>query len=51
MMIFCETLVVGGLNTFNSLLINKAFGFSVPDAQLLGLPLAVFQGLLYLLIG
>jgi len=51
MMIFCETLVVGGLNTFNSLLINKAFGFSVSDSQLLGLPLAVFQGLLYVLIG
>ncbi len=51
LMIFCETLVVGGLNTFNNLLINKAFGFSVGDSQLLGLPLAVFQGLLYLLIG
>ena len=51
MMIFCETLVVGGLNTFNSLLINKAFGFSVSNSQLLGLPLAVFQGILYVLIG
>ncbi len=26
---FFQTLVVGGINTFNSLLINKAFGFSV----------------------
>ena len=51
LMIFCETLVVGGLNVFNNLLINQAFGFSVSDSQLLGLPLAVFQGILYLLIG
>jgi hypothetical protein len=50
MMLF-QTLVVGGLNTFNSLLINKAFGFDVATSQLLGLPLAVFQGLLYILIG
>ena len=28
-MIFFQTLVVGGLNTFNSLLIKNAFGFSV----------------------
>jgi hypothetical protein len=26
---FFNTLVVGGINTFNSLLINKAFGFDV----------------------
>lgn len=51
LMIFCQTLVVGGLNTFNSLLINKAFGFNVSVSQLLGLPLAVFQGMLYILIG
>jgi hypothetical protein len=50
MMLF-QTLVVGGLNTFNSLLINKAFGFSVAESQLLGLPLAAFQGILYILIG
>lgn len=50
-MILCETLVVGGLNTFNNLLIKNAFGFSTPDAQLLGMPLAVFQGLLYFFIG
>lgn len=46
-----QTLVVGGLNTFNSLLINQAFGFSVGQSQLLGMPLAAFQGCLYLLIG
>jgi hypothetical protein len=28
-MIFLQTLVVGGFNTFNSLLINRAFGFDV----------------------
>ena len=51
LMVFCQTLVVGGLNTFNSLLINKAFGFSVSVSQLLGMPLAAFQGILYYLIG
>ena len=28
-MYFTQSTVVGGLNTFNALLINKAFGFSV----------------------
>ena len=42
-MILIQTLVVGGINTFNSLLINQAFGFSVGESQLLGIPLAVFQ--------
>ena len=51
LMIFSQTLVNGGLYTFNSLLINKAFGFDAATAQLLGIPLAVFQVLLYLLIG
>ena len=37
------------LNTFNSLLINKAFGFSVLDSQLLGIALAGFQGMLYVI--
>lgn len=50
-MIFAQTLVNGGLYTFNSLLINKAFGFDAATAQLLGIPLAVFTILLYLLIG
>jgi hypothetical protein len=50
-MILCETLVVGGLNTFNNLLIKNAFGFRTPDAQMLGMPLAVFQVILSFLIG
>ncbi|KEF52353.1 uncharacterized protein A1O9_11593 [Exophiala aquamarina CBS 119918] len=50
-MIFVQTLVNGGLYTFNSLLINKAFGFDAATAQLLGIPLAVFTILLYFLIG
>lgn len=33
-MILIQTLVVGGLNTFNSLLINKAFGFPVRPEML-----------------
>ena len=31
-MMFSQTLVVGGLNTFNSILINSAFGFDVSAA-------------------
>jgi hypothetical protein len=50
-MIFFVSCVVGGLNTFNSLLINKAFGFSTSQALLLGLPLAAFQVCLYFTIG
>lgn len=50
-LMFVQTLVVGGLNTFNNLLITKAFGFSVSEAQLLGMPLAAFQVLLYFLVG
>jgi hypothetical protein len=40
--------VVGGLGTFQGLLINQAFGFSVSDAQLLQMPLGNFQVLLYM---
>lgn len=50
-MILTQTMVNGGLYTFNSLLINKAFGFDAATAQLLGIPLAVFTVLLYFLIG
>ncbi|ORX38061.1 major facilitator superfamily domain-containing protein [Kockovaella imperatae] len=50
-MMLLQTLVVGGLNTFNSLLINKAFGFTVLNSQLLSCALAGFQGILYILIG
>jgi hypothetical protein len=37
-----NTLVVGGIGTFGSLLINKAFGFNVKQSQLLGMPQGVF---------
>lgn len=33
-MIFLQTLVVGGFNQFNSLLINQAFGFDVSFSYL-----------------
>jgi hypothetical protein len=49
-MVTLQTLIVGGINTFNSLLINRAFGFSVSESQLLGIPLAFFQAFLFLLI-
>lgn len=50
-MILVQTMVNGGLYTFNALLINQAFGFDAATAQLLGIPLAVFTIFLYLLIG
>lgn len=50
-MIVFQTLVVGGVNSFNSLLINKAFGFSVSVSQLVSMPLAAFQIILYFFIG
>jgi hypothetical protein len=37
------TLIVGGLNTFSSLLINKAFGFNAAQSQLLSIPLGVMS--------
>lgn len=50
-MIFLQTLVNGGIYTFNALLINKAFGFDAATAQLLGIPLNAFTVMLYFLIG
>ncbi|KAK6909677.1 hypothetical protein L486_00676 [Kwoniella mangroviensis CBS 10435] len=50
-MMFIQSTVVGGLNTFNNLLIKNAFGFTTSQALLLALPLAVFQVILYFLIG
>jgi len=44
-----NTLVVGGLGTFNNLLINQAFGFDVLTSQLLGIPLSVGAVCFYLL--
>lgn len=45
-----QTQVVGGLNTFNALLINEAFGFNVTDAQLLSIPIGVLIVITYQLI-
>ncbi len=45
--ILVQTMANGGLYTFSSLLINKAFGFAAATAQILGLPLAIFTILLY----
>lgn len=50
-MILFQTLVNGGIYTFNALLINKAFGFDAATAQLLGIPLNAFTVILYFLIG
>jgi len=47
---FFNTLVVGGINTFNSLLINKAFGFDVITSTLLGIPLAAASVLGYMVM-
>lgn len=44
---FWQTLVVGGINTFAPLLINKAFGFGVLQSQLLNIPLGVMTVLMY----
>jgi hypothetical protein len=44
-----NTLVVGGLGTFNNLLISQAFGFDVLTSQLLGIPLSVGAVCFYLL--
>lgn len=49
-MAFFQTLVVGGINTFANLLINKAFGFTVLQSQLLNIPLGAMTVLMYLLI-
>jgi hypothetical protein len=50
-MILLQTTIGGGIGTFNNLLINKAFGFSVSESQLLGIPLAAFQAVLYYTCG
>lgn len=43
-----NTLVVGGLGTFNNLLINKGFGFDVLTSQLLGILLSFAAVCMYL---
>jgi hypothetical protein len=50
-MILFQTLVNGGIYTFNALLINRAFGFDPATAQLLGIPLNAFTVILYFFIG
>jgi hypothetical protein len=45
-----STLVVGGLGTFNNLLINRAFGFTVAESQLLSIPLAAVTVALFYLM-
>lgn len=47
MLAVCNTLVVGGLSTFNNLLVNKGFGFDVLTSQLLGIPLSCAAVLFY----
>jgi hypothetical protein len=49
-MTFFNTLVVGGVNTFNNLLIARSFGFDVLTTLLLGIPLAVLLISLYMLM-
>ncbi|OCF31218.1 hypothetical protein I316_07187 [Kwoniella heveanensis BCC8398] len=44
-----NTLVVGGINTFSSLLINKAFGFNVMESNLLSMPLGAMVVLTYMI--
>lgn len=38
---FSQTLVIGGIGKFASLLINRAFGFDVATSQLLKIPVSV----------
>lgn len=45
-----QTLVVGGINTFNALLINQAFQFPVTTSQLLSIPLGAMVVLTYQLM-
>jgi len=46
----CQTCVIGGISKFNSLLINRAFGFDVLTSQLLKIPMALVQALFYYLM-
>lgn len=50
LMAFFQTMVVGGINTFAPLLLNKAFGFGVLESQLLNIPMGVMTVLMYFLI-
>jgi len=48
---FFNTLVVGGIGKFSSLLINQAFGFDTLQALLLGIPQSVFTIALFYIQG
>lgn len=41
------SLTMIGINTFNALLINRAFNFSVTDSQLLSIPLGAMVVITY----
>ncbi|OCF36980.1 hypothetical protein I316_01578 [Kwoniella heveanensis BCC8398] len=47
---FCQTLVIGGVGKFASLLINRAFGFDVATSQLLKIPVSVVGVCAYFLM-
>ncbi|WOO79525.1 putative transporter [Vanrija pseudolonga] len=47
---FSQTLIVGGINVFAGLLLNRAFGFSVLESQLLGIPGACLGIITYYLM-
>jgi len=43
-------MIVGGLSKFNSLLINRAFGFDVLTSQLLKIPMSLCGVMFYMLM-
>jgi len=45
-----QTMIVGGLSKFNSLLINRAFGFDVLTSQLLKIPMSLCGVMFYMLM-
>ncbi|KAJ7476202.1 major facilitator superfamily domain-containing protein [Mycena latifolia] len=49
LLFFQNTLVVGGIGTFGSILINGSFGFSVLNSQLLNIPLGALSIFFYFL--
>ena len=48
---FASCLVAGGLGTFSSLLLNRAFGFTTANSLLLNIAVSAFQITLYYTIG
>ncbi|KAJ7908972.1 major facilitator superfamily domain-containing protein [Mycena leptocephala] len=49
LLFFQNTLIVGGIGTFGSILINGSFGFSVLNSQLLNIPLGALSIFFYFL--